>query len=176
MPRKCHALVTRQWDICSRETDLLAFWTILQVSVEWNLFVLQHLPCKVSWPVSVFLCIGGAGVRIYLPAGLTVCWGEALRRECPEVPSRKSCQSYAGTWTPREFRCLLPVRSCEALGIYASPFHSKIWLNALWQCSLSFGSMWSCSSPIVELQQWDSTAHPVPQLGFPGLKTEPKHF
>lgn len=127
-------LVRRQWGVCVRET--YTCWPFEPFSK----YLCNEIYLCLIAPVSqgVLACIRFAVHRSCqcgdtAPAGLAGCRGEALQRECPEVPGRKSSHACVGTRTLREFRYLPPVWSLEALGIYTSPFCSKVWLNVLWQ-------------------------------------------
>lgn len=140
-------LVRRQWGVCIRETyTCWPFEPFSKLSVEWNLFM--SIASVLQGVLACFLCVAAASMGTQLLAGPAGCQGEALWRECPEAPSRKSCQACVGTCTLRDFMYLPLVQSHEAsMPILFVPKYAPVWGNG----SISFISVQSCSSPRVEI-------------------------
>lgn len=167
--------------LCQRNLHLLAFWTVLQASVEWHLFMsystclarcaaLYQLSCASELPVwgpssrqdcqaaEERLCGGNVLQRYLLGKAARLVLGQALSGSLGTCP-------FPELWSIRYLRQPFLFQNMAKCFVAVFPFPSVAYDPAL----VPGAEVSGCSL-------WDSTAHPGPQLGCSGLKTEPKCF
>lgn len=149
MPSKCPCTGKKAVEqLHQRNLDLMAFWTILQVSVKWNLFMSYSTCLARCTGLYLFSCAsevlvwGPISQQGWQAAEDRLCKGNVLR-----CPVGKAARLVSGHILSGNLgTCLLYGVVRHEVSVPAL-FCSKIWLNALWQCSLSFGSICFCPSP-----------------------------